>query len=127
VNLRANKDMVPRVEADATAEMLHEMIGADIVDAATAGGTRLIKTGIGRTDASQQVSAKPMTQMRLPEQVEVGEDGAVVFFSGEIDALSCSPGGFDVKADVFVWNHIATEVDVKTAFFRREACAGIGG
>src|ERR1019366_7936299 len=66
-------------------------------------------------------------QMRLVEHVEVGEDGAVVFFSGEIDALSRPPGGLDVKADVFERNHIAAEVDVEAALLRRKTAAGVGG
>ena len=61
VNLRADKDVVPNVVADAAAEIFHEVITAAVVDApaeVTAGGyLRDVEASAGNADAAEEVGA----------------------------------------------------------------------
>jgi hypothetical protein len=129
VNLGTDKKVVPGVIADAAGEMLHEVIGADIVRSArTAGRAGGVESGAGSADTTHKVEAKFLSQTRLVEQVEIGQDGAVVFFSGEIDALSSPPGGLDVNAEaVLQKDRVPANVDVKAAVLRRQKkCVAVG-
>ena len=78
VNLGAHENMVPDVIADAAAEMLHEVIGADVVRIARGRSSRSVKAGIAGSDPSHKIESELLTDMRLVEQVEVGEDRTIV-------------------------------------------------
>jgi len=119
--------MVPDVIADATAQVLHKVIRADVVGATTAGGARSIEAGGADADPGQKVEASLLTQSRLEKQVEIGKDGSEVFLASDINALTSPPGGFDIKPEAIVEDHIASEVEVKAAFFRREGASGSCG
>src|SRR5579863_2802400 len=65
--------------------------------------------------------------MRLVKYVKVGEDGAIVFTQAGVRALSSSPGGLNVYADVVMENHVTAEVDIKSALFGTQARAAVAG
>src|SRR5580693_2976128 len=120
VDLRADKHVVPDVIADTTAEVLHEVIGAFVVGHTRLGGSRSVEASIGGADASHKIEAKFLTQTWLAENVEVGQDGAVVYFLGDEGTLSCPPGGFDINTQAMCEeDHVAAEVDVEASLFRR--------
>ena len=121
--------MVPDVIADATAEVLHEVIGAFVVGLTTDGGSRGVEAGAGSADAAHKIKAQFLTKTRLVEHVEVGQDRAVVYFVEDVDTLSSPPGGFDVKAEaVLEKNRVTAEVEVGAALFRwQRRVVGRGG
>src|SRR5580704_6473072 len=124
VNLRTDKNMAPDVKANAASDVRHEVVGADVVDTTAARGARDVEAVIASADASHQVEAKSLTQMRLVEEVEVGQDRTKVLLPGEVDALSSPPGGFDIKAELLDGKHVAADVEISAAAHRRAVVVG---
>src|SRR5580700_8833780 len=123
VKLGADEDMAPNVEAYACAEMLHEVIGAGVVGIASIRGARGVEAHVASADAAHQVKAYSLAQVRLVEEVEVGQNGAIVQ-PGFVDTLGSQPGGFDVNAELLDGKHVAAEVEIRAAAHRRVGAVG---
>jgi len=118
--------MTPDVKADAAAQMRHEVIGAVVTLGAR--HALLVDARIASADAGHQVEANSLPQMRLVEEVEVGQDGAIVQSGpGPVDVLSGQPSGFDVNAEALEGDHVTAEVKISAAAHRRVRTAGSGG
>jgi len=78
VNFGPDKHVLPEIVAETGAQLLHEVIGADVVRVTRGGSSRLVKPRVRSADAGGKVKASFLTQARLVEQVEIGQDRAVV-------------------------------------------------
>ena len=121
VSLGAHKDVryaVPNVVAEAGAEVFHEMIAAGEVDASRAAtGIEDGEPVAGNADAGHDVEAHFLVDLRLEEQVRVGEERTVIFVT-VIATLFIPPGSFDINAEAMrEGNDIPGDADVESARF----------
>lgn len=120
VNLGADEDASPNAVANASAEMLQEVSTAGVVNAsrAVAGGDE-VEAIAGNAEAAHKVEADFFAQLRLEEQVGVGEDGPVSLVA-EVVSLPIPPGTFDIDAEAMPrTDDIQAEADVGAVFFLR--------
>ncbi len=109
-NLRTHEHMwnaMPDVVAEAAADVFHEVGGAGVVDAASAGsgadaGWWQKELGAGKSDAGADVEAQLLRDMRLEERIDVGEKRTVGFAGERVVGFSVSPGSFYLKAEALV-------------------------
>ena len=112
--------VVPNVIAEASADVLHEVIAAGEVDASgNAAGAKDVEAVAGDADTGKEVEADFLGHFGLEEDVYVGQDGAV-FFVAKVVCLVIPPGGFDVKAEaMFEGDDVSSEAGVDATFFGR--------
>jgi hypothetical protein len=123
VTLGTHEDVgqvVPKIIAEASAEILHEVIAGGVVDASgDAAGGKEVEVVAGNADTGQNIEAKFPGQLGLEEHVDVGQDGAIGFVA-VIACLVIPPGGFYVNAEaVPEGDDVSAEAGVDAAFFDR--------
>jgi hypothetical protein len=121
VSLGTHKDvgqMVPNVIAEASADVLHEVIAAGVVNASRGGtGGKDVEAVAGNADAGQKVEANFLGYSGLVEGVDVGKERPVIFVT-VIARLLKPPGSFNVKAETMPEGHyVAAEAEVGSACF----------
>ncbi len=103
IRLGTDKDIAPKIIAETTGEMLHEVIGAGVVDAAALGKMSAgryrgqIEAGVGGADAGHEVESEFLIQLGLEDHVDVGQDRPIGFVA-IVAGLVIAPGGFEVQA-----------------------------
>ena len=134
VNFGAHKKVVPGVVAEARAQVLHEVISADIAgaDRGKAGCvSRQVKPVAREADAAHEVQAGFLAQLRLEEGIDVGQDGPVLFIAVVV-ALFLPPRNFDVEAEAVPEKDVGLDAGIDSTFFRwrrsrQGRSAGAGG
>ena len=114
--------MVPDVVANTAAEVHHEVIVAGVVAVTririSAGDVRYVEASGSDADASEQVEADFLAQLRLVERIEVGQDRPVGFIA-KITCLTRPPRGFDHNSEVtFEADDISSDSKIGSSLFR---------
>jgi hypothetical protein len=123
VTLGTHEDVgqaVPEVIAEAGAEIFHKVIAAGVVNASGgAAGSKEVEAVAGDADTGQNVEAKFPGQLGLEEDVNVSEDGTIIFVP-IVASLVISPGGFYVNAEAMPeGDDVSAEAGVDATFFGR--------
>lgn len=131
VNLGAYEDMVPNVIAETEAQVLHEVMGAGVVDASaedtTRDNRRDVEASAVDADSGRDVGANLLSQFWLVESIEVGQDGPIGFEAAFIAGLTGPPCGLPGKTDAALEDDVCTDIKVgPTSFCLLEEGRGIG-
>jgi len=100
VNLGADKEVVPSVIADASAQMFHQVIAAGVAWARPAGAGRVsrqVETVARDAETAHEVQTKILSHLWLEEGVDVGQNWTV-FFRSIVVGLFYPPRCFQVEA-----------------------------
>ena len=119
VNFRPDKELAPEIVADATAEVLHEVIAAGEASggARAAGGvSRYVESITGNADSSQQVKANFFAYFRLEQRIGVSQN-RTIGFETIVVGLLVPPGSLYVEADPFSQKYVRADVEVGPALF----------
>ena len=115
-NLRADKDVVPHVVANAGTHVDQEVVAALEAGAEidTTGGRRVaVEAGALKADAPQKIESDSFAQLGLVHAVEVEDDGAEGLTAGlAVSTLGRSPGGFKIEAHALMEDDVEVEIGI---------------